>query len=111
MSCGAAQAATSGSPGSLEKIVEKMFHNPAILNRIEKRGFIKQGYYAHLILGDLKSMWKVTKENILCKCGWSPLEGISFQTKVINPFVNGNLVYDNGIFHESLKGFPLKVLK
>jgi len=94
---------------SLEKIVEKMCHNPAILYRIEKRGFIKEGYYADLTLVDLNSTWTVTKDNILYKCGWSPLEGTTFQTKVIQTFVNGNVVYDHGTFNESVKGKPLKV--
>jgi len=94
---------------SLEKIIEKMCHNPAILYRIEKRGFIKEGYYADLTLVDLNSKWTVTKDTILYKCAWSPLEGICFQTKVINTFVNGNLVYDNGAFNESVKGVSLEV--
>jgi len=94
---------------SLEKIVEKMCHNPATLYRIEKRGFIREGYYADLTLVDLNSTWSVTKDNILYKCAWSPLEGTTFQTKVIQTFVNGNLVYDNGIFDESVKGLALQV--
>ncbi len=59
---------------SLEKIVEKMCHNPAILFRVEKRGFIKEGYKADLVLVDLNEDWTVAKENLLYKCGWSPLE-------------------------------------
>jgi len=94
---------------SLEKIVEKMCHNPATLYRIEKRGFIKEGYYADLTLVDLDSTWIVAKDNILYKCAWSPLEGTTFQTKVINTFVNGNLVYDNGNFNEAVKGQALTV--
>jgi len=94
---------------SLEKIVEKMCHNPAILYRIEKRGFIREGYYADLTLVNLNSTWTVTKENILYKCGWSPLEGTTFTTKVIKTFVNGNLVYDKGAFNESIKGMVLQV--
>jgi len=94
---------------SLEKIVEKMCHNPAILYRIEKRGFIREGYYADLTLVDLNSTWKVKKDNILYKCAWSPLEGTAFTTKVIQTFVNGNLVYDKGAFNESVKGLALKV--
>ena len=89
---------------SLEKIVEKMCHNPAILYRMDKRGFIKEGYYADLTLVDLNSEWKVTKDNLLYKCGWSPMEGTTFQTKVKQTFVNGNLVYDNGEFNEQVKG-------
>jgi len=89
---------------SLEKIVEKMCHNPAILYRMEKRGFIREGYAADLALVDLASSWTVAKDNILYKCGWSPLEGTTFQTKVTHTFVNGNLVYANGVFDESVKG-------
>jgi len=96
---------------SLEKIIEKMCHNPATLYRMEKRGFIREGYYADLTLVDLNSIWTVTKDNILYKCAWSPLEGTTFQTKVIQTFVNGNLVYDNGIFNESVKGLALVPMK
>jgi len=95
---------------SLVKIVEKMCHNPAILYRIEKRGFIREGYFADLTIIDLNTSWIVSKENILSKCGWSPLEGTTFQTKVTNTFVNGNLVYDNGEFNENAKGQPLKII-
>ena len=89
---------------SLEKIVEKMCHNPAILYKMTKRGFIREGYYADLTLVDLNSKWTVTKDNLLYKCGWSPLEGTTFQTEIKQTFVNGNLVYDNGIFFEQVKG-------
>ncbi len=94
---------------SLEKIVEKMCHNPAILYHIEKRGYIREGYYADLTLVDLNSGWTVAKENILYKCAWSPLEGTTFQTKIKQTFVNGNLVYDNGQFNETIKGLALQV--
>jgi dihydroorotase len=93
---------------SLEKIVEKMCHNPAILYGIEQRGFVKVGYYADLVLVDLDAPWVVHKDNILYKCGWSPLEGKAFNNKVLNTFVNGHLVYDNGQFNESDMGMPLK---
>lgn len=89
---------------SLEKIVEKMCHNPAILYRMKDRGFIREGFIADLTLVDLNSQWTVAKDNILYKCAWSPLEGTSFQTKVKQTFVNGNLVYDNGVFFEHEKG-------
>lgn len=92
---------------SLEKIAEKMCHNPAILYQIEKRGFIREGYFADLTIVDLNTTLTVNKENILSKCGWSPLEGTTFQTKVTHTFVNGNLVFDNGNFNESIKGLPL----
>ena len=93
---------------SLEKIVEKMCHNPATLYRIEKRGFIREGYFADLSIVNLHSDWTVMKDNILYKCGWSPLEGTIFKTKVTHTFVNGNLVFDNGQFDESKKGHALK---
>lgn len=89
---------------SLERIVEKMAHNPAILFRIEKRGFIKEGYKADLVLVDLNQNWTVEKENILYKCGWSPLEGMNFHSKVTHTFVNGNLVYENGTINEQKFG-------
>lgn len=92
---------------SLEKIAEKMCHNPATLYKIENRGFIREGYFADLTLVDLNSIWTVSKDNILSKCGWSPLDGTRFQTKVTHTFVNGNLVYDNGQFNETIKGQAL----
>ena len=92
---------------SLEKIAEKMCHNPATLYSIEKRGFIREGYFADLTIVDLNASWTVDKTNILSKCGWSPLEGTTFQTKVIHTLVNGHLVYDNGKFDETKKGLPL----
>jgi dihydroorotase len=94
---------------SLEKIAEKMCHNPAILYHIKNRGFIREGYYADLTLVNLNSPWMVTKENILYKCGWSPLEGTSFQTQVTHTLVNGQLVYFKGKFDESQRGRPLEV--
>ncbi len=89
---------------SIEKIVEKMSHNPAVLYNITKRGFIRKGYYADLTLVDLNSQWTVSKDNLLYKCGWSPLEGTTFQTAIKQTIVNGNLVYDHGVFHEQVKG-------
>lgn len=92
---------------SLEKIVEKMCHNPAILYKMTKRGFIREGYFADLTLVDLNSKWTVTKDNLLYKCGWSPLEGTTFLTAIKQTFVNGNLVYDNGRFNETIKGMEI----
>lgn len=89
---------------SLEKIVEKMCHNPAILFQIEKRGFIRENYKADVVLVDLKSIFMVSKENILYKCGWSPLEGAVFHSKVTHTFVNGNLVFENGKVSEEKFG-------
>lgn len=92
---------------SLEKIVEKMCHNPAILYQIDRRGYIREGYFADLTLVDLDSPWTVSKENILYKCGWSPLEGTTFQSQVIKTWVNGNLVFDQGTFDDSSRGMAL----
>lgn len=92
---------------SLEKIVEKMCHNPATLYRIKKRGYIRESYFADLTIVDINSNWTVSKENILYKCGWSPLDGTTFQTRVTHTFVNGNLVYDNGQFNEIKRGQAL----
>ena len=91
----------------MEKIVEKMCHNPAILYQIERRGFVREGYFADLTIVDLNSPWTVSKENILSKCGWSPLEGTTFHSSVTHTFVNGNLVYEEGQFNESEKGKAL----
>lgn len=89
---------------SIEKIVEKMCHNPAKIFYIEKRGFIKKGYYADLVLVDIASPWTVNKENILYKCGWSPFEGTTFYSKITHTFVNGNLIYKGGKFNDTIKG-------
>lgn len=83
---------------SLEKMVQKMCHNPALLFDIEKRGFIKEGYHADLVEVSVDSKWQVKKDNIFYKCGWSPFEGVTFDSKVRRTFVNGHLAYDNGIF-------------
>ncbi|MCX2718219.1 dihydroorotase [Lentiprolixibacter aurantiacus] len=91
----------------LEKIVEKMCHNPARLFDIEKRGFIREGYYADLAAVDLKGSWKVSKENIAYKCGWSPFEGHQFKSKVTHTWVNGHLAYHNGNYSEQRKGMRL----
>ncbi|OCB77386.1 dihydroorotase [Flavobacterium crassostreae] len=79
---------------SIEKIVEKMCHNPAILFKVEKRGFIKEGYYADLVLVNPGLPWSVKKENIFAKCGWSPFEGFTFKSRITHTFVNGKLVYN-----------------
>lgn len=82
---------------SIEKIVEKMSHNPAKIFKIEKRGFIKVGYFADLVLVDIHSLWQVNTSNILSKCGWSPFESQIFNSKITHTFVNGQLVYENDI--------------
>lgn len=88
----------------IEKLVEKMSHNPAILFQIEKRGFIKEGYFADLVLIDTHKPQTVTKENILYKCGWSPFEGTTFSSTITHTFINGNLMYNNGVFNDDIKG-------
>lgn len=93
---------------SLEKIAEKFSHNVAIMYQINKRGFIQEGYFADLVLVDLNNPQKVLKENILYKCNWSPFEGTTFQSKVLTTFVNGTIVYDKGVFNESLQGKRLE---
>jgi dihydroorotase len=95
---------------SLEKIAEKMCHNVAKLFRIKERGYIREGYFADLVLADLNSSWTVSKENILAKCGWSPFEGHTFKSKVTHTIVSGHLAYDNGQFNESQKGLRMKFL-
>jgi dihydroorotase len=92
---------------SIEKIVEKMCHNPAKLFQIKKRGFIKKDYYADLVLIDLNTSQRVTKDNILYKCGWSPFEDTTFNSEITHTFVNGNLVYNNGVFDTETKGMQL----
>lgn len=89
---------------SLEKIVEKTAHNPAILFQIKDRGYIRRGYKADLVLMDLQSPWTVNKENILYKCGWSPFEGTVFKSRVTHTIVNGTLAYENLKFPNRSRG-------
>lgn len=89
---------------SLEKIVEKMSHAVAECFQIKERGFIREGYYADLVIVDLNETTPVDKKNILYKCGWSPFEGQSFPAQIRHTFINGNLVYQNGVWNESVKG-------
>jgi dihydroorotase len=96
---------------SLEKIVEKMSHHVAEIYRMKDRGYIREGYYADLVLVDLHQSWKVSAENILYKCGWSPLENQTLQSKVLKTFVNGHLVYDEGVFNSSKTGKRLLFAK
>lgn len=83
---------------SLEKMVEKMSHNPAILFDIKGRGFIREGYFADLVLADLNRPQTVERNHLLYQCGWSPFEGTTFQSAITHTFVNGNLAYNNGEF-------------
>jgi dihydroorotase len=89
---------------SLEKIVEMMCHNPAILFNIRNRGFIREGYQADLCLVAPDSPWSVSKDNILYKCGWSPFEGTTFRSKVVQTIINGTVVYDNGLINNEYRG-------
>ena len=88
----------------IEKLIEKACHNPAKIFQIKKRGFIKEGFYADLVLVDTNLPQTVHKENILYKCGWSPFEGSTFSSSIVKTFVNGVLMYDNGVFDEVTKG-------
>jgi len=92
---------------TVERMVEKMCHNPAILFRIEDRGYIREGYYADLVLVDPNRPWKVERSNILAKCGWSPFEGQEFTASVTHTFVSGRLAYENGKLIEGKTGMRL----
>jgi dihydroorotase len=89
---------------SLEQIVEKTSHNVSEIYRIPDRGYLREGYYADLVLVDLNSSWTSNTMNSLYKCGWSPFDNYTFKSKVIQTYVNGHLVYDNGRFNEQIKG-------
>ena len=92
---------------SIEKVVEKMCHNPAICFKVENRGFIREGYFADLVLVNLDKPWEVAKENILYKCGWSPFEGETFNAQITHTFVNGHIAYEFGNFDETQRGMRL----
>lgn len=89
---------------SLEKVVEKMCHAPATCFQIEKRGYIREGYWADMVLVDLNSHYKVSKDNILYKCGWSPLEGHEFPAEIRYTLVNGEMAYENGKVNDTVRG-------
>ena len=91
----------------LPLLVQLMCHNPAILYQIDRRGFIREGYYADLALVDLNVNSTISGENEFSKCGWTPYDGVQIHSKVTHTFVNGNLVYENGIFYENEKGMRL----
>lgn len=93
---------------SLEKVVEKMSHAVAVCFNIAERGYIREGYFADLVIVDLGQPSRVSRENILYKCGWSPLEGFEFPATVTHTFINGHLVYGNGVFDESQWGQRLR---
>ena len=92
---------------SIEKVVEKMCHNPAICFKVENRGFIREGYFADLVLVNLDKPWEVNKNNILYKCGWSPFEGETFNAQITHTFVNGHIAYEYGDFDETQRGMRL----
>jgi len=89
---------------SLENIARKMSHAVADCFQIKERGYIREGYFADLVIVDLAKATTVSKQNILYKCGWSPLEGETLPAEITHTFVNGNLVYGNGQWNESVKG-------
>jgi dihydroorotase len=93
---------------SIEKVVEKMSHAVADCFKIDRRGYIREGYYADLVIVDDNETSTVNKDNILYKCGWSPLEGFEFPATITHTFVNGELVYGNGQWNESNKGMRMK---
>ena len=93
-----------------EKVVEKMAHAPATLFHIDRRGYIRPGYYADLVLVDPQHAWTVSRENILSKCGWSPFEGYTFHHAVDTTFVNGEIAYQRGQVNDALRGRELKYL-
>lgn len=92
---------------SIERVVEKMAHAPSILFRVEDRGYIREGYFADIVVVDPTKEYKVNKENILYKCGWSPFEGLSFSNSIDMTIVNGNIVYQNGLIREGSIGSRL----
>ena len=96
---------------SLEKMVEKVCHNPAILFQIDRRGFIREGYFADLVLIDQNNPWLVQKENILAKCGWSPFEGETFHSKITDTWISGHRAYANGQINEGKSGERLQFLR
>jgi len=96
---------------SLEKIIQKMCHDPARLFQVEKRGYIKEGFFADFALLDLDTEWEVNKFNIHYKCAWSPFEGHKFKGIITDTFVNGHHAYRNGAFNESEKGSRLSFLR
>lgn len=89
---------------NLEKVIQMMCHNPAILFNISKRGFIREGYKADLCIINPSDPWIVEKDNLHYKCGWSPMEGTTFRSKVLTTIVNGTIVYDNGVLNDSYRG-------
>ena len=92
---------------SLPQLVQLMCHNPAILYQIDRRGFLREGYYADLALVDMSASHVISDKDEYSKCGWTPYEGIPAHCRITHTFVNGNLVFENGLFHEEDKGMRL----
>ena len=89
---------------SFEKIVEKIAHNPAIIFKVNKRGFLREGYYADIVLIDTNTPTLVTQESLLYKCGWSPFEGQKFDNSINRTILNGNVVYEDGMVNSKPHG-------
>lgn len=96
---------------SLERIVEKMCHNPAILFQLDRRGYLREGYYADLTAVAEDQPWTVARENILYKCGWSPFEGERFQSRVLYTFVNGHPAFELGRLSEKRRARRLTFIR
>ena len=92
---------------SLEKIAEKMCHAPSDIFKVEKRGYIRPNYFADLVIVDLEGKTPVNKNTILYKCGWSPFEGHTFNSKISTTIINGRIVYDNGQVNDRYRGMRL----
>ena len=88
----------------LPQLVQWMCHNPAVLFRIDRRGFLREGYFADLALVDMNYNGIISNATELCKCGWTPYDGMKVHSRVTHTFVNGNLVFENGLFHEAYRG-------
>jgi len=93
---------------SIEKVVEKMCHAPAECFHIEERGYLREGYWADLVLVDPNESYTVSKNNILYHCGWSPLEGVTLPASISHTFVNGNVVFENGVVNDAERGMRLR---
>ena len=87
----------------IEDVVKWMCHNPARLYKIDRRGYIRKGYFADLVLVDMNAKYEVSKDNLLYKCKWSPLEGYTLNSKIVSTFVNGKLAFNNGKIIEENK--------
>jgi dihydroorotase len=93
---------------SIEKVVEKMSHAPAVCFNIAERGYLREGYHADMVLVNMNEQMTVTKQNLLYKCGWSPFEGHTFPVSVHTTFVNGDIAYTNGQVNDACRGQRVK---